>query len=113
MDTIVKGSDRTLSVRLQNPDGSPFDLSTTTEIQANFLNDDLTILTLSSEDLGAPIEITVAQAGKLTISLEADETSLLKAQDPAPFSMVLTTSNGMLVVNIKDQLVVEDEVNAP
>jgi len=101
-DIIVKGSDRILLVRLETGDNNePFDLTQTTAIAANFYNADGTILTVAGT-------VVVAQAGKMSIALTAAQTAALLAQTPVPFSIVLTTTGGILAVNMPNQLAVQD-----
>lgn len=112
MDTLVKGSDRTITVRLQNFDTSPFDLTNTTVIEARFKNADSTITSIKSTDAGTPITQVSVQGGKIAIKITKTQSALFMAQDPAPFSILLTTTAGVLVCNLPDQLTIQEEANA-
>lgn len=112
-DKVVKGSDRTITVRIVMATTKElFDLSTTSDIEARFLNEDDSILSVKMSDSGTPIIIVSAEGGRITVALTADQTADLMANDPAPFSIVLTTTDGTLILNLPTQLVVEDQLNA-
>jgi hypothetical protein len=107
-DTITQNSDRTLTVRLINPDGSPFDLTGSTNVEFRFRNADSTILVLS---LGSPVQIISTLGGQLLCILTAAQTGLLFAASPAPFTIIVTQPIGTTVVNLPTQLaIVEQDV---
>lgn len=110
-DVIVKGSDRTLAVRLvRNDNGEPMDLSTVSAVEFRLpLKAGSTALSVKSTDSGTPVTVTVPAAGKVECKLTAAQTALLKAQTPSPFAIVLTFNDGTkLYCNLKYQLGVED-----
>lgn len=111
-DTLVKGSDRVLAVRLvaQHPNGEPFDIALAESITARFLNDDRTVLEIT----GAAITVTVPAAGKMEIELTAVQTALLMAGSPQAFTLIVEMPTGPIVINLPYQLaIVDDSVGAP
>lgn len=107
-DTIVIGSDHTLSLRLVDNDGNPFDLTEASNIQFRFLNADGSVLALNLTDMSAPIRVVSAPAGTLICIITAAQSALLATNIPAPFSIVIVQSSGTTIVNISDQLAIED-----
>lgn len=109
-DTIVKGSNRTLAVRLlESPNGAPFDLTGYTLIEFRFRKEDGSVLSIKTNDSGAPVRVISAAAGKLVCILSAVQTALLAARIPAPFSIVITNPIAVTVVNVSTQVAVEDQ----
>ncbi len=113
-DTLVKGSGRVLAVRLvvQHPNGEPFDIALATNVTARFLNDDRTVLELTSDD--GDIDITVPAAGKMEISITDVQSALLMAGSPQAFTMIVDMPTGPIAINLPYQLaIVDDSVGAP
>lgn len=109
-DTIIQGSDRTISVRLiQETNGEPFDLSGATLLEFRFRNADGSVLSLKSTDAGSPVQVISATLGKLLCVLTAAQTVLLKPLNPSPFSIKVTQPEGVTIVNLPTQLAVEAE----
>lgn len=108
-DTVVQNSDRNVTIRITNPDGSPFDLTNTTQIKCRFLNEDMSVLELTSTSGGNPIVVLNADQGSFQCSLTKVQTALLMPESPVAFSVVLVTSTGTLVVNFPYQLAVQVE----
>jgi len=108
-DTLVKGSGRVLAIRLvsQFPNGEPFNLTGFTKIEAKFLNEDRTVLTLSTDD--DEITVTLAAAGKLTVAITKEQSALLMPGSPIPFTMVVTMPLGPVALNFPYQLQILDE----
>lgn len=108
-DTIIMGSDRTLTVRLiQNANGVPYDLSGATEIEFRFRNADGTVLSLKDTDDDTPVEVINAVAGQLACSVTAEQTALLAPRIPAPFTIKVTKPSGIAVINVLTQLAIEE-----
>jgi hypothetical protein len=108
-DVIVAGSDRTLQIRLQFPDGNPLDLSYCAQLVCRFRNADGTVLALSLTDIGNPIKILNPGGGQFSCDITKVQSALLATQTPAPFSIVVTTSQyGVTVINCPTQLAVEE-----
>lgn len=109
-DVILKGSDRVLTVRLtlQTLNGSPFDLTGTTLVEFRFRNADNTVLSLKSTDVGAPVNVVVPAAGRLTCKISATQSLLLAALAPSPFTIIVTKGT-VTVVNMPTQLGVEQQ----
>lgn len=103
-DTLIQNSDRNLTMRITNPDGSPFNLSTTTVITCRFLNADMSVLVINSTDGGAPITIINAQQGSFFCAITKAQSALMMPETPVPFSVILTTMTGQLIVNFPYQL---------
>lgn len=109
-DTIVKGSDRTLTVRLvENSGGEPFSLADWTEIVFRFRNADGSVLEISTEDAGSPVQVVSEGAGRILCVLTGAQTEDLAARIPAPFSIVVTKDDVITVVNVPSQLAIEDQ----
>jgi len=101
-DIVVKGSDRTLLIRLVTGDNDePFDLTQTTSIACHFINADGSVLAVA----GA---VVLAAAGKMSVGLTAAQTANLLAMTPVPFTAILTTTGGVIAVNFPNQLAVQD-----
>ena len=109
-EVINKSADRTLIVRLitQN-DGEPMDLSDVSAVEFRFLNADNSVLSIKTSDPTAPVAIISAEAGKISCDITSAQSALLMAQKPAPFSVVLTTLTGDVVVNFPNQLEIQEE----
>lgn len=113
-DIVIQGEDRTLVVLLlRNANGEAFDLSQTTVVSALFTNADSTILQINSTDGGSPISIVEAGAGKISIALSSAQTTLLMRQNPAPFTIILTTNIGKSICNLFYQLEVQAQAVGP
>ncbi len=110
-DVIVQNSDRTITVRLVEgvETGEPFDLTGNTLIEFRFRNTDGTVLSITSDDEGAPVQVVSARAGKLLCVLTAEQTAALLAQAPSPFVIIVTKVEGVTVVNLPTQLAVEEQ----
>ena len=109
-DTVIQGSDRTLTARLiQSANGVPYSLSGVTEIEFRFRNADGSVLSLKLTDDDSPVTIVSAVAGQMACVLTAEQTALLAPRIPAPFTIVVTKPSGIAVVNIPTQLAVEEQ----
>lgn len=109
-DTIIQGSDKTLTVRLvQDIDGNPFSLNGASVLEFRFRNTDGTILSLKSTDDDEPVQIVSAAGGKLLCVLTAAETELLAPLIPSPFTIKVTQSIGITIANLSTQLAVEEQ----
>lgn len=108
-DTVVQNSDRNVTIRITNPDGSPFDLTDTTQIKCRFLNADMSVLELTSTSGGNPVVVLNAEQGSFQCALTKVQTALLMPETPVAFSVVLVTTTGTLVVNFPYQLSVVPE----
>ncbi len=109
-DTVIKGSDRTLTVRLvQDIDGNPFNLNGASLIEFRFRNADGTILSLKSTGVGNPVQIVSAAGGKLLCILTAAQTLLLASLIPSPFTIKVTQSAGLTLANLPTQLAVVEQ----
>ena len=108
-DTLVKGSQRALTLRLvqQAPNGEPYDLTGYTEIEARFLNEDRTTLTLSTQD--GSITVVSATVGKIAIVITAVQSALLMPGTPMAFTIVVTKALGPVAINLPYQLAIVDE----
>lgn len=109
-ETIVKGSDRTVTVRLiQDQNGLPFDLTDETLLEFRFRKADGTVLSVKSSDAGTPVEVVNAPVGQLLCVLTKVQTALLFTGIPSPFTIVVTQPLGVTVINLPTQLAVEDQ----
>lgn len=108
-DTIIQGSDRTLTVRLVDAQNIPFDLEGATEIEFKFRKENGTALSLKLTDVGNPVVIINALSGIVECTLTAAQTLLLAARTPAPFSIVVTQPVGTTVINVATQLSIEPQ----
>lgn len=110
--SIIQGTDRILSVRLLDVNLLPFDLTLATLVEFRFRKTDGTILSVKNTDSGTPVVIVDPPVlGQLTCRLTATQTALLAPRIPAPFTIVITLSTGIVAVNIDTQLaVLEKEV---
>lgn len=108
-DTLIKGSDRLLTLRIVRADnGEPFDLTGFTEIQVRLWNADLTVLTISSEDLSGPISIVTAAGGKFTCAITEAQSALLLFGNPAGVEVVIIIAGNKSIVQLGTQLAVVD-----
>jgi hypothetical protein len=109
-DVITRGSARTLTMRIvEEISGEPFSLSGATLLECRFLNADGTVLSVKSSDAGSPVEVVSAGAGKMLCVLTASQTALLAVRTPSPFSVKITKSSGVTVVNFPTQLSVQQQ----
>lgn len=108
-DTLIKGSERSLAIRLVSefPNGAPLDLTGNTEILAKFLKEDRTILSLTKT--GGAITVVSDAAGSLQIAITAVQSALLMPGSPMPFTMVVTLPTGPVALNFPYQLQILDE----
>ena len=108
-DTLVKGSQRAITLRLvqQAPNGEPYDLTGFTEIQARFLNEDRTTLTLSTQD--GSITVISATVGKIAIVITSAQSAVLMPGTPMAFTIVVTKPLGPVAINLPYQLAIVDE----
>lgn len=108
-DTLVKGSQRAITLRLvqEAPNGEPYDLTGYTEIEARFLNEDRTTLTLSTQD--GSVVVVSNTVGKLALVITAVQSALLMPGTPMPFTIVVTKTLGPVAINLPYQLAIVDE----
>lgn len=108
-DTLVKGSERALAIRLveEFPNGAPFNLTLAENIVAKFLNEDRTVLELSLED--GDIEIEVAAAGQIRVNISDTASADLMPGSPMAFTMIVTMPDGPVSLNFPYQLAIVDE----
>lgn len=109
-DEIVKGADRQLTIRLVRDDnGEPLDMSNVTNIDCRFKQADDTTLSVKMTDPGTPITFESRARGKFLVLLNHTQTSLLLAQNPAPFAVVVCTGSTRIICNFPYQLLVSEE----
>lgn len=110
-DTIIKGSDRTITVRLveKEPTGQPFDLYDVTLIEFRFRKSDGTVLSVKSSDSGTPVQVVSAEGGKILCILTKTQTASLFASTPSAFSIIVTQAGSDTVINLPTQLAVEEK----
>lgn len=106
--TIIQGEDRVLSLRVKRSDDGSVDLTGVTEITAKFLKTDSTTLEIKMTDVGAPVVVTDAPAGRFTVSINETQTALLqKKSDPYDFTVVIDWGSTRRIVNYVKGLLVK------
>ena len=111
--TIIQGTDRTISVLLQNSNGTAFDLSGVTAIKALFkkANDSEALV----EATLAASEISVSGSnsrGEIAISLSATKTALLRAGSRLSWEIEITKSGLKYVTQFVENLDVFSRLTA-
>lgn len=105
---IIQGEDRTLTVLLKKSDGTAYDVSTATEIQADFC-DVVTPGTISKTLTGTDI-VVQAQTGQITIKLGDADTPLLDVGTQG-FTITVTEASGDLrKINLANSIIVEEAI---
>lgn len=106
--TIIQGEDRILSLRVKQSNGGSFDLTGVTEITARFKKTDATTLEIKLTDVGAPIVVTDAVAGRYTISVtDAQSAVLLRKDSPVDFTVLFDFGATRRIVNYIAGLLVQ------
>lgn len=111
--TIIKGEDRDILLRITDKATSqPFDLTAANAINARFKNQDDTVL-IKPLQTGS-VSIISAPSGKISVSLSAAETALLKAKEAQDFEVEISIgtppSAKLTVVQFLQALTVKSRV---
>jgi len=106
--TIIQGEDRVLALRVKRANGASFDLTGVTEITARFLKTDATTLEIKLSDVGAPIVVTDAPAGRFTVSITDAQSALInRKSEPVDFTVIFDFGTTRRIVNYVKGLLVK------
>lgn len=100
---LYQGEDANFNDFLKNPDGSPFDLTSVTEISARIANTDGTYLELLKTSEGVTV-VGAAGGGEVNLAVTKTQSALLLVQNPAPIEYRIT-KGGLVTIIQRNYLI--------
>jgi hypothetical protein len=105
--TIIRGEDRHIIFSFKKADGTAYDLSNVTEVEARIPKSDGSVLSkklsLSQIQILSP-----ATDGQLSVIVTDADTALLKMGSRDPIQLTVDQGSARRIFNIRNQISVED-----
>ena len=94
---LYQGEDANFNDFLKNPDGSPLDLTSATEISARIANTDSTYLELLKSTDGVSV-VGAPGGGEVNLVVTAAQALLLMVQNPSPIEYRVTIASKVTII---------------